>query len=122
MLALEWLDALDRTSVTLPGLHRSLSSLSAETQWLPASFATSIGGTAARRYGGTAARLPVGSVSPRCASGVHLLLVAQGRVSLLAKDSVAREQRQELAAAAAADTPSTQALVEAAVGLRRQMR
>lgn len=52
---------------------------------------------------------------------LHLLKVAQDRVTLLAKDSAARQQRQELAAAAASDTPSTQALIEATLGLRRQM-
>jgi hypothetical protein len=52
---------------------------------------------------------------------LHLLRTAQDRVALLARDRPAREQRQELAAAVSAEEPSTQALVEATLGLRRQM-
>jgi hypothetical protein len=52
---------------------------------------------------------------------LHLLRVAQDRVTLLTKDREARAERQELTAAAASDTPSTQALIEATIGLRRQM-
>jgi hypothetical protein len=52
---------------------------------------------------------------------LHLLPVAQDRVTLLTKDREARAERQELTAAAASDTPSTQTLVEATIGLRRQM-
>jgi hypothetical protein len=52
---------------------------------------------------------------------LHLLRVAQDRVTLLTKDREARAERQELTAAAASDTPSTQAMIEATIGLRRQM-
>jgi hypothetical protein len=52
---------------------------------------------------------------------LHLLRVAQDRVTLLTKDREARAERQELAAAAASDAPSTAALIEATIGLRRQM-
>jgi hypothetical protein len=51
----------------------------------------------------------------------HIIKPAQDRLAILAKDADARRERQELATAAASDTPSTQALVEATLGLRRQM-
>jgi hypothetical protein len=51
----------------------------------------------------------------------HVIKPAQDRLAILAKDADARRERQELAAAAASDTPSTQALVEATLGLRRQV-
>jgi hypothetical protein len=51
----------------------------------------------------------------------HVLKPAQDRLAILAKDTEERRQRRELSQAAAADAPSTQALVEATLGLRRQM-
>jgi hypothetical protein len=51
----------------------------------------------------------------------HIIKPAQDRLALLAKDADARRERQELAAAAASDTPSAQALIEATLGLRAQM-
>jgi hypothetical protein len=51
----------------------------------------------------------------------HVIKPAQDRLALLAKDSAARRERQELAAAVASDSPSTQALIEATLGLRAQM-
>jgi hypothetical protein len=51
----------------------------------------------------------------------HVIKPAQDRLAIIAKDAAARRERQELAAAAASDTPSTQALVEATLGLRAQM-
>jgi hypothetical protein len=52
----------------------------------------------------------------------HLLPQTQDGLALVAKDRDARARRQELAAAAAADTPSTQALVEATLGIRAQVK
>jgi hypothetical protein len=51
----------------------------------------------------------------------HIIKPAQDRLAILAKDADARRERQELSVAAASDTPSTQALVEATLGLRAQM-
>jgi hypothetical protein len=51
----------------------------------------------------------------------HLLPVVRDRAALLAKDAPARVEREQLAAAAASDTPPVQALVEATLGMRRQM-
>jgi hypothetical protein len=51
----------------------------------------------------------------------HLTPMIQNRAALLAKDRPAQQERQELAAAAASDSPSTQALIEATLGMRRQM-
>jgi hypothetical protein len=51
----------------------------------------------------------------------HILKPAQDRVAILAKDTEERRQRRELSQAAAADTPSTAALLEATLGLRRQV-
>jgi hypothetical protein len=51
----------------------------------------------------------------------HVIKPAQDRLAILTKDADARRERQELAVAAGSDTPSTQALVEATLGLRRQV-
>jgi hypothetical protein len=51
----------------------------------------------------------------------HVIKPAQDRLAILTKDADARRERQELAAAAGSNTPSTQALVEATLGLRRQV-
>jgi hypothetical protein len=51
----------------------------------------------------------------------HLLPVVRDRAALLAKDAPARVEREQLAAAAASDAPTTQALIEATLGMRRQM-
>jgi hypothetical protein len=51
----------------------------------------------------------------------HLLKPTQDRLAILSKDSAARQERQMLAEAAASDAPSTQALIEATLGMRRQM-
>ena len=50
----------------------------------------------------------------------HILKPTQDRLALLGKDREARQKRQELATAAASDTPSTEALIEATLGLRAQ--
>jgi hypothetical protein len=51
----------------------------------------------------------------------HIIKPAQDRLAIVVKDADARRERQELAAAAASDTPSTEVLVEATLGLRRQV-
>jgi hypothetical protein len=51
----------------------------------------------------------------------HVIKPAQDRLAILAKGTAERRERQELAAAAASDTPSIEALIEATLGLRRQM-
>jgi hypothetical protein len=51
----------------------------------------------------------------------HVVKPAKDQLALLEKDRTARERRKELAAAAASDTPSTQAIVEAALGIRAQV-
>jgi len=50
----------------------------------------------------------------------HILKPTQDRLALLGKDREARRERQELTAAAASDTPSTEALIEATLRLRAQ--
>jgi hypothetical protein len=51
----------------------------------------------------------------------HLLPMMQNRAALLAKDRPALQERQELAVAAASDSPSIQTLVESSLGMRRQL-
>jgi hypothetical protein len=51
----------------------------------------------------------------------HIEQPNRDRAAIIARDREARAQRQELAAAAEADAPSTAALIEATIGLRRQM-
>jgi hypothetical protein len=51
----------------------------------------------------------------------HILRPTQDRMRLLSINREERDERQRLAAAVASDAPSTQALVEATLGLRAQM-
>src|SRR5215469_2059181 len=51
----------------------------------------------------------------------HMQKELQNEMAMINKDADARERRAVIAEGASADTPSTQALVEATLGLRRQM-
>ena len=51
----------------------------------------------------------------------HIIRPAQHRLAVVAKDRDAKRERKELAAAAASDAPSTAELVEATIGLRKQV-
>jgi hypothetical protein len=51
----------------------------------------------------------------------HILRPTQDRMRLLSINREERDERQRLAAAVASDAPSTQALIEATLGLRAQM-
>jgi hypothetical protein len=53
---------------------------------------------------------------------LHLLRVAQDRVTLLTKDREARAERQAIAAAAASDAPPPSAVIEAMLGLQAQAK
>jgi hypothetical protein len=50
-----------------------------------------------------------------------MLKPAQDRAAILAKGALARDERKELARAAASDQPSVQQVVQAAVGARQQV-
>jgi hypothetical protein len=52
----------------------------------------------------------------------HLIKPAQDKLAILSKDSSARQERQMLAAAAAADEPSVDVLVQAALGTRALLK
>jgi len=51
---------------------------------------------------------------------LHLIKPAQDRLAVLAKDSVERQQRKNLAAVASSDTPTATQFVEAFFGLKAQ--
>jgi hypothetical protein len=51
----------------------------------------------------------------------HMQKELQNEMAMINKDADARDRRTAIVEAASADTPSTQALVEATLGLRRQM-
>jgi hypothetical protein len=51
----------------------------------------------------------------------HILKPAQDRITIISKGADVRQEREQLARAAASDAPSTEAIVAAAIGLQAQV-
>jgi hypothetical protein len=86
-----------------------------DRQWIDALIATGASDYEVAR------QFPVERISVGRHRRQHILAPMKDRMAIIAKDSEEKRQRRELAQAAASDEPSTQALVEATLGLRRQV-
>jgi hypothetical protein len=67
------------------------------------------------------AALQVGRMSVNRHKIGHIMKPAQDRLAIISKGAGVREERQQLAQAAAATTPSTEQLIDAYLGMRAQI-